>query len=283
MSTHNMPSTPYRYIVSTSLLFLFRALTFAQSPQLEVHLGALGSDPHVFRTTPSSSSVSDATSGAVSSLFVSADFGQLVADANADVPTNPAQDLHASVTGYAEWTDTFDFSPTDSGLTGTHATARFMLSLTGTFDYDMASGASPATASYQVDSTAGTIANGYFSGTSGPSGELDISHYALFYFDVPFTIGTPFDVNLMLSSGTAISGIGNGPSFAHVDLTLTDVGLEAIDGGNAAITGEFSTVSGHDYSMAPIPEPSASPLIFGLGALGAGWGARRRLGRRRAG
>lgn len=278
-----MASNSFCRVSFVSWLLLLAGAAFAQSPELKVHLGAAGSDPNVFRTTTDTSTLTDSTSGAISSLFVSADFGQLTANADADVPTNLAQNLSASVTGYAKWTDTFNFTPVDSDLIGTQATARFTLSLTGTFDYDMASGASPATASYYVDSPVGMIAEGYFSGSSGPSGEQDISTYALFSFDYNFTIGTPFDVTMMLSSGTAIAGIGNGPSFAHVDLTLTNIGLEVLDGDEATITGAFSTPSGHDYSMAPIPEPSVSELVFGLGALGVVWGGRWQRGRRRAG
>jgi hypothetical protein len=165
---------------------------------------------------------------------------------------------------------------------GTTVRARFTLSLTGTFAYNMAAGASPAEASYDVESPAGTIATGYYSTGSGASGEQNIGNYASFTFDDTFTIGTPFDVTLQMINGTAIDGIGTGSSYAHVDLTLTNVGLEAIDGMDVPIAGSFSTLSGHDYTMAPVPEPLESEFAPALAALGVAWQIRRRRSRMRA-
>jgi hypothetical protein len=212
--------------------------------------------------------VTDSATGVYSDIFISANYGLLTVDTSTIMPAN-GTDQSASPNAFAKWSDNFNFTPVDGALIGTGATARFSLSLIGswTYSFDPEAGAST---SYDIQANGGDIAMGSFNNFNGASGELNIGNLSSFTFDQSFTIGTPFTLELFLNDNNAIHDTSTGTSSASAHLTLATTGMEILDNSSAIISGSMVTDSGHDYTISTIPEPATwalVPLLAGLVAI----------------
>ena len=265
--------------VLSAILTGILVLTSAAHGQglLTTHITRLGNENpfSLFRTTNGTvGPITDTATGVYSEFFISADYGLLTVNSTAVMPAN-VTDQSTSTNAYARWTDTYNFAPVNSSLSGTIATARFSLSLIGNWTHSFDAGASATSISYNIHINGGDVALGSYNTFSGGSGNLDLGDFSSFTYDQPFTIGTPFTMEFFLSDGNALHDTQTGPSSASAYLTLASTGLQILDNTTALIAGTMSTDSGHDYSISSVPEPAAwalTPLLIGAMAM---WRRRR--------
>ncbi len=254
--------------VNLALLLAATPLVQAQDNFLQTHVTRLGSDPALVRnvngtTTP----VTDASTAIYSNFTAAADFANLSLNLSTVMPSTPTS-TSASLSVYSKWDDGFNFTPSDSLLVGNGAVARFTFQLSGNWDYSLAAAASGSSISYDL-TAAGTELQGSHSVNSGNFGEINIGNIDVFTVDQPFNLGSHFMIETFLSGGSVLHNVDGDSSFANLNLRLITLGVEVVNGSNVTIPGSWTTDSGHDYTIAPIPEPATWVLVPGMLGLGA--------------